>query len=235
MKCDKELLNKVYNMYAQEKVNENPFCVECKNWAKSYGKELVNGPIPIFHIGKNFSKQKKKLLIVGLVAYGWADILGAIGQTWKNIINNELEEVDSIQNKIENRVLELYSEGGIRYLDFISNALEKVYGNYMVGYDNIAITNLVHCNTGDVKANSLPKTALSYCIDPSQLGLIQKEIRIINPTHILILTQDWNYTKYISNLYNDKENYKIWEIPHPSGRGRIKEEFAREVIEFMEI
>lgn len=238
MNYDKELLDKVYLMYAQEKVNENPSCVKCKECAKSKGKEkkkeLIYGPVPIYHIGKNFTSQKKKLLIVGMVAYGWGDKFNDdFQQTWKSIINKDSE---AIQNIMEKRVEELYTDkkkmGKSKYFRYINYALEKEFGDTKIGYDSIAISNLVHCNTGSVNDN-LPQSARNFCIDPSHLELIHKEIDVIKPTHILILTKNWNYTKHIVNLYKDKEKYKTLEIQHPSGRRRVKEAFAEDVVGFM--
>ncbi len=219
-------------MYAEEKINDNSNCFACKKSAIASNKELVNGPIPIFHIGKNFNIQTKKLLIIGLVAYGWKDIFPDFEKIW-HLIRNRDKEIHSIQNKIENRVEQLFTIGGIKYYDYLNYALKQVYGYSKTGFDSIALSNLVHCNNNldEDTTDSLPQSVREYCIGSDKLGLIYKEINILKPTHVLILTQQYKYTRYLDELPWDKIKYK--EIDHPSSRGRVKEDFAYEILEFM--
>jgi hypothetical protein len=224
------LLNKVYEMYTNEKLNENSVCIECRIKAKEKGKELLYGPVPIYHIGKNFNIQKKKLLIVGIVAYGWGnDIINE--DIWHSINSGEKIVVKEVQNKISQTVRELYSEDDGKYWIWLKYALSKIFVNDDDAFESVSITNLIHCNTGSVTAN-LPQFVISSCIDPKNLGLLKKEIEILQPTHIAILTWDYKYNKHYKDyVWLDGVKYVAHEIKHP--RVSSKDEFATSLMELM--
>jgi hypothetical protein len=70
MNYDDILLERIYEMYSSNRIGQNEICAKCKEYAQQKWFPLTNGPVPIFHIGKDFSKHNKKLLIIGKVAYG---------------------------------------------------------------------------------------------------------------------------------------------------------------------
>ena len=91
-----QLLNEIYQMYRNVEFGFNSLCMDCKNEAKSKGIELVNGPVPLYHIGKDYLDANKKVLIIGKVAYGWNDICedqrsfwNNLFETWKKILNSK--------------------------------------------------------------------------------------------------------------------------------------------------
>lgn len=233
MNYNNDLLNKVYEMYSNMRFGYNEICLNCKNSAIKKNKELIQGPVPIFHIGENFGKQDKSLLFVGLVAYGWNSIIADHKLIWEKQ-SNDLIITDKIQKSVEDRFEDLYfnkqgyykNEKPVKFINFIKAASSEIFGNDRTGYDNIAITNFVKCNTEEVNDN-LPQQIRNFCCNINQNAFNLKEIEILKPTHIVVLTRVWKYTRFIHNL-----DYNIIQLDHPSRPGRVKEEFINEVVNF---
>ena len=217
-------------MYAEKEVGTNDICVECKRRAKKKGKELTNGPVPILHVGKNFDNNDKRLLFIGLVAYGWNDKLGNskenVKKTWEEIHKFNEEVIAKTYTNIEERFRQIFEEknGSIKVIRAIKQATSQIFGNSQRAYDNIAFTNFVHCNSDSVDDNLLQFVRRS-CIDVKKLGLLFKEIEILNPTHVVVLTQTHKYVQFLP-----KPDYRLLQIKHPS-RGN-RDEFIRKIKEF---
>ena len=224
MNFNKELSDKIYQMYYAEKIGNNSMCKICKKNAVAKGKELNNGPVPIFHVGKDFDNSNKKLLLIGRVAYGWS---GELNHLWKKTFEENDKYLYDIQSVVENRSKELFYEGITKYFKFIKYALTEIYGNIDNAFNNIAITNYVHCNTGS-KRDDIPQIVRNYCSNKELNGFIHKEIEILKPTHIIILTKEWKYLRYTIN-----QKWNIKPIEHPSSPGRIKTEFRNDILEFL--
>jgi len=232
MNYNKKLLDDVYEMYSKVKYGYNENCMNCKNNAIEKDKELTQGPVPIFHVGKDFDKQNKRLLFIGLVAYGWNDIITDQNATWEKIASGDKEEINKIQKLVENRFEDLYfnkqqyieDEKPVKFISFLKEACNRIYEDESIAYNNIAITNFVRCNMDDV-ADNLPQIVRDFCC--SNNSFFVKEIEILKPTHIIVLTQDWKYARYVDSL-----ELNIEQIDHPSKPGRVKEEFINEVVTF---
>jgi len=222
---DKEILDKIYQMYIDVKIGYNKICVQCKN-----GIEFKNGPIPIFHIGNKYRSNRKRIVFIGLVAFGWNDIIINQDKTWKEIFNNNKVTIDKTQLDIENRIRKLYfmEHDEVKYLKYIKAACTEIFGSVENGFDNIAITNFVHCNLGEVR-DKLPQFVRNYCANYNQAGFIHKELEILDPTHIIVLTKDYKYTKFTDD-FDSKPKYL--EVVHPSAPGRAKKDFINEIKTF---
>ena len=226
----KDLTYKIYEMYLNENIGFNPLCKLCKEYAKSKNKELLNGPVPIFHIGNNYHKQEIKILFVGRVAYGWDELKELWGKLKLSELKNEMSDI------VEDRIKDLFfnerryheDDGKLKFFTYIQKACEMIFGNDIDGFNNIAITNYVHCNTDSISDN-LPQKVRNYCVDKNENGFLFKEIDILNPTHIIILTTDWKYNRYTYNINIAKK------FPHPSSRSENigKGGFAKAVKEFV--
>jgi hypothetical protein len=224
MKYHKEILEDIYNMYHNERIGYNARCSDCKLGLSNKNKKIVQGPVPIFHVGENYLNNDFRLVLIGKVAYGWADEVNLL---WEKTFLNEENKIDDIKNIVENRVQELFYQGITKYFKNLRDSLTSIFGNIDVAFDNIAITNYVHCNNGSVADNISQKT-INYCANKNQNGFIHKELEILKPSHVISLTPDWKYTRYMQNI---EWNYK--EIYHPSKPGRSKESLTRDIENFL--
>lgn len=227
MNYDNKLLEKIYKMYAANLIGKNEKCTECKEYAKRKWLPLTNGPIPIFHVGKDFQKHDKKLLIVGKVAYGWDDY----SDIWSKIFLGNYDKQSYLKNIIEERVEELFYKRITVYFSFLNQSLTEIYGNTDEAFNRISITNFVHCNDGNVN-DYLRQKNRYYCASKEANGFIHKEIEILNPTHILVLTNSiqGKYERYIKG---EKLNLKF--IEHPSSRGRTISGFTKDIKNFIDL
>ena len=227
MNYDKTLLDKIYRLYASEKIGYCSLCNQCKIESLKKGKQLINGPVPAYHIGKDYDLSEKRLLIVGMVAYGWQDIISDFNQVWSQVFADNQNTINELQKSVEERVQEIFYKGESKYFSFIKYALTEIYGDIDKAYNSVAITNFVHCNTGSIR-DDLPQVARNYCIDIKNNGFIHKEIELLKPTHILGLSKNWNYLRFMTS-----SNWKFKSIKHPSAPGRSKIEFHKEIEQFL--
>lgn len=229
---NQDLTDKVFQMYIENGIGKNKICALCKNHAARKRKNLTHGPVPIFHIGKDYPDSKKKILFVGKVAYGWNEI---------NSIWDETPELvkTKIPNIVEDRIKDLFfnerryheDERQYRFFSYMKKACEQVFGDERAGYNRICISNFVHCNNGAVRDN-LPQAVRKSCASIEENGYLHKEIAILNPTHIIVLTNDSKYKRYVEGLYGSK----ILCLTHPSSStGNLGiHGFAKKVKEFVE-
>lgn len=230
MNYDKKKSDEIFEMYKTKEIGRSQNCIKCKEVINNRKDELFIGPVPIFHIGKNFSNAETRLLIVGMVPYGWDDIIENFEETWSKIFEGDYTMIEFMQDKIEVRTEELFRKGETRYYSFLKYALSGVYGDIDAAFDNIAITNFVHCNTGDVSDN-LPQKVRTYCCNKNSNGFIHEEIKILNPTHVLCLTVSNKYLRYLKN----QGNFLLKGIYHPSSRGNSKEKFKTDISSFLNL
>lgn len=219
-------------MYFANHIGQNDICIKCKEYAKKKWKPLTNGPVPIFHVGKDYDKHEKKLLLIGKVAYGWNDYTNL----WSNCFSGKIESRDYLKNMIEERVEELFYQGITDYFSFIKKALTAIYGNIDEAYNRVAISNFVHCNDYNEKDKNLNDNLRQknryYCASKEANGFIHKEIEILKPSHIIVLTKTYQgkYERYIRN-----ENLKIKFIEHPSSPGRTIKGFTDDIQSFINL
>lgn len=214
---DKEVLDKIYQMYIDEKFGYNEICMQCKKKV-----DLENGPVPIFHVGEKYRGSEKRIVFIGMVAYGWNSI--------SEIFDHNQIGIDKTQSYIENRIRELYfgEKEYSRYYSFINEVCTEIFGGTQNGFDHIAITNFVHCNTGEVK-DTLPQSVRNYCAQYKEgepAGFIHKELEILDPTHIVVMSTDYKYTRFTDDFAS---TIKYLEVIHPSAPGRVKEDFKNKI------
>lgn len=225
---DKQVVDKIYQMYIDNKFGYNETCMQCKNKF-----DFENGPIPIFHVGEKYRSNEKRLAFIGLVAYGWNGTMPDQDKIWSEIFDYNQDRIDKTQLDIENRIRELYflENENVRYLSFINEACTEIFGGIQNGFDNIALTNFVHCNSGEVK-HSFPQSVINFCTryqDGGSAGYIHKELEILDPTHIVVLTTSSQYDKIYDDL---APSPKYLRIIHPSAPGRVKNDFIDEITNF---
>ena len=226
-----ELINNIYDMYVQNGFGTNDICLKCRKLAKSKGKELINGPVPLFHVGKDFKHNNVRLLIVGMVAYGWSDIIPNAEQQWSTINKGDRQLKNNLMSKISERYKYIFFNENHRIIKYLRVALTNIYGNIDDAFDNVAITNYVHCNNskGETK-DTIPQSIRGFCANISQNGFIHKEIEVLKPTHVLSITKQWKYNRF---LYHNHDNFKFLSIAHPSSRGRSNASFEKDIRNFI--
>jgi hypothetical protein len=214
-------------MYQDTLMGKNEICQKCKSTSESKGRPLINGPLPIYHVGKNFDKIEKRLLLVGALAYGW---------------DKEIKEAESLKSSEEDRFIkyhevlhkrfrEIWNNEESRYFKIIKKCCDRIFGNEENAFNNIAITNLVRCNTGSIRDLNFQNSRWS-CISLNQNGFLAKEIEILKPTHVAIFSTQNKYTKTFKDYYEKypKEVVEIWEFEHPSYAG-----FDKTLVNLMEL
>ena len=205
---DLELSKKVYDHYIENEIGYNKTCTNCKNHALKYGRNLVNGPIPLFHLGANYEKSSIRILFLGIVAYGWNDKIRDtffIGD--KELRKNNLfETIDTIEKRVEElRDFSIFK--------FTKKCSDKIFDNN--GIRNIAISNLLKCNTGETNNKNLQKT-FDYCVNKEYTGNLHYDLDLLKPTHVVILSYNQRFWKYEKQIKN--RGIKTMKVPHPSSR-----------------
>lgn len=200
--CTSPIERKIFDIYKKKKLGslENIHCRDCKR-----NKDLA-GPISYFHIGLNFNGDKDKIVFIG--KNSWYDKEGYQEERY-------LKECFADARKTGRVSINGNGENAIKtqYWSYIRNLTEKLYGNIRDGKESIAVTNMVKCNTtGEKEKNgSYDKTQnniIDNCINFNKV--IQNEIEILNPTHIVFMTGK-SYDKYINSFNYGRVEYIVGE------------------------
>jgi len=231
---DLELSIKVYDYYINNEMGNNDVCKACRNLSEKKGHTLVNGPIPIFHIGKEYKKSKTKLLFLGTVAYGWkGELNDMFFKADKNTRQNK--KLDTI-DKVEERIEDLFFARNERmlYFTYLRESSKFIFADD--GYSKIAISNLLKCNSGAIR-NHYPQKAFDYCIkaDTGYTGNLISDLEILAPTHIVLLSSDRRkYARYVEIIKG--LGIHTLMLPHPSSsvEGSSLQNWKQEVKNFIE-
>jgi hypothetical protein len=121
---------------------------------------------------------------------------------------------------IENRVDDLFfhkqkfkSEKKMTYFSFLRYTTKILFGDD--GYSKIAISNLLKCNSGSIRSNDYAQKSFDYCIRSEHVGNLIKEIEIIKPTHVVVMSINHRiFHRYIGLI--NKMGVKTFMIAHPS-------------------
>jgi hypothetical protein len=221
-----ELINNIYEMYWQMGIGINHHnCIKCKEWADEVGEKLI-GPIPIMHIGKNFLDDKYKILFLGAVVYGWDDIID-----WREALKSKKYEY--IQQQTEETISDLFYNHSSKIYEVMRHFCLKFYGNLQEGFDKIAISNIIKCNTGSISDNIPAVMRYSCAHKDSGLEVAKREAEIISANHIVSLAGK-KYNNYILE-WNDAERFKIFtKLPHPAARVKLStDNYAEEIINWI--
>ena len=229
---DLELSVKVYDYYINNEIGHNELCKKCKNLSETKGHLLINGPIPIFHIGKEYQKSKTKLLFLGTVAYGWEGELNdrffkADKQARQK---NKSETIDVVETRIEE--LFFARRERMSLFTYLRESSNFIFDND--GYSKIAISNLLKCNSGAVR-NHYPQKVFDYCIKSDFTGNLISDLELLTPTHIVLLSSDYRkYGRYIEILKG--MGIKTIMLPHPSSsvKGSSLQNWKQKIKDFIE-
>jgi len=228
---DLELSKKLYNHYIDNEIGYSDVCKRCKSYNESRGRILKNGPIPIFHIGDLFKNSEIRILFLGTVAYGWE------GEIPNMFVDNKVKRSENIETTIEtieNRILQLFHERKMRFFSYIQDTLEinKIFEKDTVR--KIAVSNLIKCNMGQdaIRNNHLQKN-YDFCIRHEYTGNLLSDVKILDPTHIIVLSTDTRKFLRYGKIFVD-QGRKVLFVHHPSSSTNGgKSRFINEVNKFI--
>lgn len=177
----------VFNMYEKMKLgsDENKYCRICRTYKK------ISKPISFHHIGSNFDKDKYKIVFVGK-------------NTW---CNSDYDAGNKGYVDARFFGLEYSNKPSTAFGKKMQIVVNMLYPDLSIeeGMQNIAITNMVKCNTTGKENNpndKTPKEIKDNCI--ISCGVIQKEIEILKPKRIIFMTgkriDGTDYDKYIKSF-----------------------------------
>jgi|GEM_PF-422646 len=177
----------IFDMYIKENLGnemKNRHCRICKQ------NDDLAGPISFFNFGSNFNRDKYKIVFVGKNT--WFDMDDYIEYKYDGAYFADARKVgsDSLYGKRNNNS---------PYWGYLECIIQKLYGKTEEGIKNIAITNIIKCNTTGAQENSDDKTEKhirNNCINSSAF---EKEIEIMKPRRIIFLTGK-DYDEYIRNF-----------------------------------
>ncbi|MDP2237469.1 MAG: hypothetical protein Q8J88_13640 [Bacteroidales bacterium] len=228
---DLELSKKLYAHYIENEIGYSSVCQRCKSYSASKGRILKNGPIPVFHIGDQFSESPVRILFLGTVAYGWENEIPNVFIEDKDVRNNFLE---STIDYIENRIQYIFEKENKRFFSFIKKCIEEIDVLGSEPLRKIALSNLIKCNIGNdsVRNKHLQKN-YDFCIREQFTGNLVSDVNVLNPTHIIILSSNthkfWRYGK----IFMD-QGRKVQFVHHPSSSTTGGNElFIKTVKEFL--
>jgi len=184
----------MFDMYNQLKLGstENEYCRFCKFFDKN-----LAGPIPFFHIGENVSTDKYGILFVG--KNSWYDIKDY----------NEERGDECVADARDTGLLSLCRiSNKSAYWKSIITVMEELYPDLTFDerIKNIAITNIMKCNTGgEVRTpeDKTPKEIRDVCI--GKCGVIEKEIELLKPKRVIFMTGR-DYDEYIKSFKYGRDN-----------------------------
>lgn len=219
LNCDTKTFGEIIDFYIKNNVGHSEVCLKCRAYAKSKGTYLVNGPIPAFHVGKNFNQGELRPLFIGIVAYGWE---GELSNTFFNC-NQDERQVNKqlVIQSIEERIDDLFfhkrqfnsGEHRMRFFTYLRSAVHDVFGPD--GYSKIALTNLLKCNNSAVRSDGYPQRCFDYCIRAANAGNLMNDIKLLRPSHVILLSKNHNRYKRYLNLI-EEQGIKVKSIAHPS-------------------
>jgi|JI6StandDraft_1071083.scaffolds.fasta_scaffold64287_2 hypothetical protein len=170
----------IFEMYKTISVGKNEICKVCNKDKK------LEKPLSIYFIGEQFNSSKDTILFVGKTAVGGEEIGDFIDDTFTDATDF---------GKISLNLTERYSRQRAFYF-YTNEIVKRHYGSYDEGCKSIALTNIVKCNN----ASTIDKTTNSIkdnCIN--KLGIIWKEVEILNPKRIIFYTGR-HYDDFINNF-----------------------------------
>jgi hypothetical protein len=174
-------------------------------------------------------------LFLGTVAYGWEELHNMYAES-KDI---RAKNVDSTICSIEDWILHLFEERKMRFFTYIEDSVKinELFGENALRM--IAVSNLIKCNMGKdpngkdkVRNNHLQKN-YDFCIREQYTGNLLSDVKVLDPTHIIILSSNTNKFLRYGNILKD-QGRKVEFIHHPSSSTKGgKELFIRRVNNFI--
>lgn len=127
-------------------------------------------PVSVWLVGSEYSKQEKRILFVGKNARGECDA-------------NSIFQFEYSRKNLWN--------SGFPFWSYTKEISKQIFNTDSCEY--IAATNMVKCNSS-MGQDTTSQSMKDFCIN--EIKVLKEEIKIINPTHIIIYTAK-DYDDYI--------------------------------------
>lgn len=182
----------LFEMYKEYNIGsiKNPHCRMCKDFCINRGIiQNLAGPISAFHIGKNFPSDKYKIAFVGKNTWYGIDSYRMDKRKDSEICDARDFGLHSLQHLTLKRS---------PFIDMITDFNETLYGKSN-SFDEIAVTNLIKCNTkgeDDISDDKTDQYIIKKCL---KCGVFEKEIAVLHPKRVIFFTGP-DYDDYIKNL-----------------------------------
>ncbi len=171
-------------------------------------------------------------MFLGTVAYGWEGELNDIffkadKQTRQK---NKLKIIEDVDTRIEQ--LFFGRKERMTYFTYLRESSNFIFDND--GYSKIAISNLLKCNSGEVR-NNYPQKVFDYCIKSDFTGNLLSDLELLTPTHIVLMSSDYRkYGRYIEVIKG--MGIKTIMLPHPSSsvKGSGLQNWKQKIKDFVE-
>ena len=222
------LAEQMCELYVSRNVGTGGVCATCKEESRKAGNEHI-GPVPIYHIGEHYHEDPYRLVFVGSVAYGWDEILG-------DRRLSDPEQCPKIMEDVEERFREIFFHEGTqyRYIGALRAIVSKVFGSLESGYSRVAITNIIHCNAGNIRGGV--KSHMGYYCAHGDTGLMltKRELDVLKPEHMVSLAGRSGGQNYITDHWG-LDGGTWLGLPHPaaSQKGNSYEEISEKVVRFL--
>lgn len=192
---------RVFDLYRSLNLWTNPTCTRCKLSTQP----PLFGPVGIWQVGKSYFDDRYRIVFVGKNARGSIRVPG-------EELAEELAQHGFIDATCE--ADQWIGDTRSAYWSYTAAIVEELFGNIDVGWERVAFTNLVKCNNSMDVDTTTAKTA-SHCLD--ELGVVWKEIELLEPNHIIMFT-GWDYDtyidRYLGNFDGNDETRRDHQIPN---------------------
>jgi hypothetical protein len=181
----------IFEMYKRISVGKNDICKECNP------NGLLEIPLSIYYVGKEFHSSDDTILFVGKTAVGGEGIGVVVDDTFTDATKFGEESLDLREEMSTRRAFYTYT----------NEIIKRYYGSYERGKQFVALTNIVKCNNGSTKDETTNEIKEHCC---EQLKVIWNEVEILNPRRIIFYTGRW-YDDWIDSYlpigcFADKKN-----------------------------
>ena len=197
---------------------------------KPYGPP-INGAYlrPFFpQVGREYEKQKIKLLFVGKATDGWVLPADEYDESkffhdQDNGLANIKDQMVWVEEASKNRGHEAHSHAKSHFWRFIKSITQEAH-NVIDGYSNyIAWTNLYKLSL----ERGNPPQALKTAQFDACVRILREEIKLFEPTHIVFLTTRWEHPFLVKlglNEYGDEicSELPLWIQKDAQGRYYIQ-------------
>ena len=186
IRCDfyNETEKSLWEMYDQMCIGD---CITCKECREKNKQDHFSRPVSAWYVGSKMKNHVVRLMFVGKNARGFF--------FEDDILESHRGVAEGINNAFSSR-FDLH-EKGWAYWNYTREIVCALYGDDSP--EHVAVTNMVKCNNSegkDTTSDDMKVRCIRY------LKIVNKEAKIINPTHIIFYT-GWDYDRYIDDVFDE--------------------------------
>ncbi len=175
----------IMDMYIYEHIGQAAQCVACRKITPN-----LSHPISIWHVGTRYEQSLHRILFVGKAARG------SLGQA--SLYRDTVEDGTTVAE-------DLYNTSGWAFWSYTKAVADALYGEGK-GWDQLALTNMVKCNSSETIDTSIETTRRSCAI------FLRREIELLCPKHIVFYTNS-GYDEAIQSVFDTIGNSQYGDYP----------------------